>query len=254
MTNPKALEDLTASVPGWTSLKERLFLYETAKSIKGQGGAIVEIGSWKGKSTIWLAQGAKDGKQAKVYAVDHFIGSSEHQGEKPVWTFDEFKENIKLANLKDIVNPIVANSETAVKDWKLPIEFIFIDGAHEYEEVKKDFLLWSPFLIDGGIIAFHDTTPDLKAILENLPIFGLPGPKEVAFKYVLNSKYFCDAGLAGSIVYATKCRQRSFKGWLRSQNCKITIYFRYILYYCYLMLTYLPNPVKRFIKSSFIRN
>ena len=140
MADLNDLERLTVTMHGWTSLRERLFLYKEAKKIKSEG-VIVEIGSWKGKSTIWLAQGSKDGSGSKIYAIDHFIGSSEHQSPgKSVWTFDEFKNNIKTASLEDFVEPIVANSESAVKNWHLPIKFIFIDGAHEYEEVKKDFI------------------------------------------------------------------------------------------------------------------
>ena len=139
----------------------------------------VEIGSWKGKSTIWLAAGSKKGNRAMIYAVDTFTGSSEHQKPgKIIWNFDEFKLNIKKAGVDDIIRPIVNTSKKAAEEWKLPIKFLFIDGAHEYEFVEKDFSLWSPYVVDGGIIAFHDTTPDLKAILKNWAIFGLPGPKK----------------------------------------------------------------------------
>lgn len=215
------LENLTKDVHGWTAPKERAFLYNIAKLIK-KDGVIVEIGSWKGKSTIWMAYGVKAGNKAKIYAIDPFTGSSEHQSPgKKIWTFDEFKNNIDRAGVADIITPLISTSETAAKNWTKPIDFLFIDGAHEYEEVKKDFLLWSEFLVDGGIIALHDTSPYIKAILENWPIFGLPGPKKIAFKHVLNSTKFKNVGLVGSIVYATKCSDnRSMVNTLQSQICK----------------------------------
>ncbi|MBU2219984.1 class I SAM-dependent methyltransferase [Patescibacteria group bacterium] len=254
MTDLKSLDAITSAMHGWTSLKERKFLYKEAKKVKNEG-AIVEVGSWKGRSTIWLAQGSKDGSGSKIYAIDHFIGSSEHQSPgKPVWTFDEFKNNIKMAGLEDLVEPIVANSESAAKNWYLPIKFIFIDGAHEYEEVKKDFMLWHPFLAESGVIALHDCAPDIEAILGGLPIFGLPGPREVAEKYILSSANFCRARLTGSIVSATKCERRSVWGFIYSQICKIKIFFRYVLYRCYLIAAFSPGPVKKIIKSLFVRN
>lgn len=104
---------------------------------------IVEIGSWKGKSTVWLAKGSKDGKGIKIYAIDPHKGSSEHRKwYGKVWTFEEFKENIKKARVDDVVVPIVKTSEETVRNWDKLVELLFIDGAHEYELVKQDFLLW----------------------------------------------------------------------------------------------------------------
>ncbi len=119
--------------------REGKFLYTLAKKCKGSG-VIVEIGSWKGRSTIYLAKGSKAGNSVRVYAIDPHTGSSEHKekfGE--VWTFDEFVKNIKSAGVDDIVTPIVKTSEEAAKEFDRPVELIFIDGAHEYEFVKKRF-------------------------------------------------------------------------------------------------------------------
>jgi predicted O-methyltransferase YrrM len=108
---------------------------------------IVEIGSWKGKSTIWIAGGSKNGNKVKVYAIDPFVDFYE----------EEFKKNIRDAKLDDIVIPLTKTSEEAAKNFDEPVEFIFIDGNHEYEFVKLDFDLWFPKVVDGGIMAFHDT-------------------------------------------------------------------------------------------------
>ncbi len=140
-------------VEGFLSDREGMALYNLAK--KGDGrGAVVEIGSWKGKSTIWIANALSEG--GHFYAIDPHIGSSEHQTEGPIWTFEEFKKNIRQAGVETKVNPIVLTSEDARKKVEEPVSFLFIDGAHEYEFVKKDFELWDPLLLDSCWIAFHD--------------------------------------------------------------------------------------------------
>lgn len=250
----KDLDEKTKKIHGWTTLKERSFLFNTAKFLHGLG-VIVEIGSWQGKSTVWLALGSKAGANAKVYAIDPFTGSSEHQrpGIK-VWTFDQFKHNINEAKVDDIVIPTIATSKNAVKDWNKQIEFLFIDAAHEYEFVLEDFMIWSPHLIEGGIIAFHDTTPNLGAILRSWPIIGLPGPKKVVIDHIFNSKKFKNVHLIGSIIYATKCANRSFIDSLQSKLCKLKMDFNYFLYHIYTGLTHLPQPLKSSIKKIFIRS
>lgn len=187
----KEIKKLADKAQGWLTDKEGELLYNLAKNCKGQG-VIVEIGSWKGKSTIYIAQGSKDGNKNKVYAIDPHIGSSEHQKKnKEVWTFDEFKQNIKNANVEDSITPIVKKSADAVNDINEPIEFIFIDGAHEYEYVKEDLDLWFPKVVNGGIIAFHDT-------------IEWDGPRRVVRDNVFKSKYFRNARIIDSITYAQK--------------------------------------------------
>src|SRR5574337_1383187 len=87
------LRELARGIEGWLGDREGEVLYDLARKCTGRG-AIVEIGSWKGKSTIWLAKGSKAGNGVKVYAVDTHTGSSEHrQDAGGVWTFDAFKRN-----------------------------------------------------------------------------------------------------------------------------------------------------------------
>jgi len=127
---------------------------------KGAGeGQIVEIGSYKGKSTCWLASGSKGAGREKVTAVDHFKSPVLRPGlpADQEWTsLDEFKKNINLMGLEDEIRGIVSDSETAVKSWNQSIRLLFIDGDHSYEASKLDFECWSPFVIENGYMVFHD--------------------------------------------------------------------------------------------------
>lgn len=168
MINDKiqTIKEFTDKIEGWLTNKEGEFLYKTAKQCSGQG-TIVEVGSWKGKSTIWLGRGSKEGNNIKIYAIDPHIGSSEHKEyvDDKIWTFEEFRENIKNADVDDVIIPMVKTSKEVARDWNTPVELLFIDGAHEYEFIEKDFLLWFPHLIENGIIAIHDTTSCIKDAL-----------------------------------------------------------------------------------------
>ncbi len=181
-------------IGGWLTDDEGKFLYYAARNCTGKG-VIVEIGSWKGKSTVFIGKGSESGGKIKVYAIDPHIEG----------TYDEFKRNIKNTELNDIVIPVVETSEEAAKDLTEPVEFIFIDGDHEYESVKKDFELWFPKLIDKGIIAFHDTV-------------AWPGPRKVVKKYIYTSRYFKNVGFVDSITFAQKTRKNSLKDRLRNRS------------------------------------
>lgn len=150
-------------------------------------GTIVEIGSWKGRSTAYLATGTKcGGKGLKVYAIDpHTEGTEEI-----------FRENIKKLGFDDIVIPLVMKSEETIKQWHQPISLLFIDGAHDYENVRKDFVLWEPYVITGGVIAFHDKFAE--------------GPCRVIKRYILKSSSFSKVGVVEGILFATKNEEINF--------------------------------------------
>lgn len=181
---------LAESVDGWLTSKEGEFLYNAAKNCT-KGTAIVEIGSWKGKSTIWLGSGSKEGNKARVYAIDPHTGSSEHR-EKfgKVWTFEEFRRNIKRAKVDDVVVPVVKTSEAAARGWNEKTGFLWIDGAHEYEMVRLDYKLWEPHLVEGGVIAFHDSQKG--------------GPKRVVNENLYFGDRFKNVGFVEGITYGTK--------------------------------------------------
>jgi predicted O-methyltransferase YrrM len=153
---------------GWIRPKERPKLYELAHSTPA-GGVVVEIGSWRGRSTIILACASKNANKPGVFAVDPF-GKPEKMVVKPeynLWqqqnvydTYEDFLKNIQVAGMSDVVTPIRGMSEDAVEVYREkynhPIRFLFIDGCHQREYVQKDWDLWSPFVMRGGAVAFHD--------------------------------------------------------------------------------------------------
>jgi len=88
---------LAQDVDGFLTDREGQMLYSLARACQGRG-VVVEIGSWKGKSTIWLASGIKDNaRKTLLFAIDPHTGSPEHQVFVKVCTFDQFKHNIAAA-------------------------------------------------------------------------------------------------------------------------------------------------------------
>jgi len=199
------LKSLTSKIDSAVTDKEGECLYRLAKNCQGKG-VIVEIGSWKGKSTILLAKGSEAGNKLKVYAIDPHTGSAEHRemyGE--VWTFDEFKKNIETARVDHLIVPILKTSIEAAKDFRDPVELIFVDGSHEYDLVKLDFDLWFPKVIEGGVMVFHDTT-------------WRAGPKRVVEELVYKSRNFRNVTfIDDSITYAEKTKRVSLKDRLKNR-------------------------------------
>ena len=146
-----------APLGGWLTEDEGMFLYDTAKAVEPKH-TVVEIGSWKGKSTICLGRGAQRGGGARVFAVDPHTGSPEHRrvfGEA-LDTFADFTKNIERAGVQSCVLPVRDASVNVAKRFTKPIGFVFIDGAHDLHSVKQDFASWFPKVVSGGVIAFHD--------------------------------------------------------------------------------------------------
>ena len=133
-------------IPGWMSFRELQFLYNNAKKFN----TIIEVGSWKGRSTHALLSGCK----GKVVAVDHWLGSKDepdaHAQAKDGSVFKEFKENIKqFTNLK-ICECDSLNAAPQFQDNSA--DMVFIDAGHTYEEVKADIKAWrgkARFLLCG---------------------------------------------------------------------------------------------------------
>jgi hypothetical protein len=130
----------------------------------------VEVGCWEGKSTVFMADKIKrSGKNIKFYAVDIWE-DYEQDGMKWTANFNQFLSNIKP--VQDFINPIKSDSCLAAHKFEdKSIDFVFIDGNHQYEFIKNDIIAWLPKIKEGGILAGHDTQFEgvTRAINELLP-------------------------------------------------------------------------------------
>jgi len=190
----KDLENALSKVEGMLTPTEGRYLCQLAQSKRGKG-VILEIGSFKGKSTISLALGSMAISGEKVYAVDpHKVLAEEGYFED---TKAEFLNNLKEAGVESHVVPMIVSSEEAARGWDKPISLLWIDGDHRYEQVRKDFLLWEPHVIDSGLIALHDT-------------IRKKGPKRVLWENVFRSNRFQDISIVDNITAARKMTKISF--------------------------------------------
>ena len=124
---------------------------------KAQDGAkFVEIGVWKGGSTAYMGvEIYNSGKKIHYDAIDTFEGSREHG--QVVGLYEEAVQNLKPLIDLNVVNIIRGHSQDVVSKYQdETIDFCFIDGSHEYEDVKKDIMEYLPKVKKGGILAGHD--------------------------------------------------------------------------------------------------
>jgi predicted O-methyltransferase YrrM len=182
-----------ALVEGWLSDAQGRALFRAAAETRGRG-AIVEIGSWKGRSTTWLASGARLAGH-RVYAIDPHRRSREYPEAE---TRDEFLANLTRNGLTEIVEPLVMTSEEAAAQVAGPVELLFIDGDHSYDAVRRDAEIWLPRLIDGGTVMFHDVATA-----------AYSGPRRVVREMVCRNRLFHRIGRVGSMVVAQRTARRS---------------------------------------------
>ena len=179
---------------------EGMALYEAAVEA-AERGPLLEIGSYCGKSTLYLAGAARE-RDAIVFSIDHHRGSEEHQpGEEyhdPALTDDEgrvdtlatFRRTIEQAAVSDVVVAIVASSDVAAKAWATPLGLVFIDGGHSSAAARLDYESWTPHLTAGGLLAIHDVFED--------PSEGGRPPFEI-YRLALDSGGFEEVGGKGSL-------------------------------------------------------
>jgi predicted O-methyltransferase YrrM len=158
-------------VKGFLDEREADCLYKLALQA-GKNGPCLEIGSYCGKSSVYIGTACK--KNATVlFSIDHHTGSEEQQpGEAyfdpdlfdketgKVDTLKHFRKTIADFDLEDVVIPVIGRSALIGSVWKTPLSLIFIDGSHAYESVLNDYNIWANNLIPGGYLLFHDIFPD----------------------------------------------------------------------------------------------
>lgn len=164
---------------------------------------VVEIGSHKGKSTAYLARGAQENKHRPVVcAVDVWRRFAEYYPEKASsifndpTIFDTWEDQMVRAGVRESVWPLEMSSADAREEFgdDDTIGVLFIDAAHDYENAMRDFALWSPLVVSGGIVAFHD--------------YGNPrwphGVTRVVNEELRDSGSYTDFNTMGTLAWATK--------------------------------------------------
>jgi predicted O-methyltransferase YrrM len=150
---------------------EGLALHEAARATPVDGPWL-EIGSYCGKSAVYLGAAARE-RGTVLFALDHHRGSEENQ---PGWEWHEpdlvdpavgkidtlprFRRTVHDAGLEGTVVAVVGDSPVVAANWATPLAFVFIDGGHGREPAHRDYEGWVPHLVVGGHLAIHDVFPD----------------------------------------------------------------------------------------------
>jgi MMP 1-O-methyltransferase len=146
-------------------------LYEAGLA-GAERGSLLEIGSYCGKSTIYLGAAARF-KGTVLYSIDHHRGSEEHQkGEEfhdprlvdaetgEIDTLPTFRRTITRAGLDDAVIGIVARSEVVAASWGTSLGLVLVDGSHSEESARRDYEGWARHVVTGGFLVIHDVFDD----------------------------------------------------------------------------------------------
>lgn len=161
------------TVKGFLDPDEGEALYRAALAA-AHLGPLLEIGSYCGKSAVYLGMAAREAGTL-LFTVDHHRGSEEMQ---PGWahhdpatwnakarameTLPFLRDTLRRAALEDVVVPMVGRSAAIARYWATPLGFLFIDGGHSMDEAEADYRSWSPHVAAGGTLAIHDVFPDPK--------------------------------------------------------------------------------------------
>ncbi len=167
------------------------------------GRPFVEIGSYCGRSTLWLGAAARAAGTV-LFAVDHHRGSEENQAgwewhdptlvDTAVGVMDtlpRFRRTIYDAGLEDVVIAVVGTAPTVAEHWATPCALVFIDGGHGVEPARADYEGWAPHVAAGGLLAIHDVFPD--------PADGGRPPYEEIYLPALRSGGFEEVSATGSL-------------------------------------------------------
>ncbi len=165
-------------------------------------GPLVEIGTYCGKSTIYLGAAAL-ARGTVVVTVDHHRGSEEHQ---PGWEYHDpslvdpvtgridtlptMRRTLHAAGLEDHVVAIVGRSTTVARLWITPVALVFIDGGHTEEAARLDYECWAPHVLEGGYLVIHDVFED--------PADGGQAPYQI-YQTAIHSGLFVEDGCTGSL-------------------------------------------------------
>jgi predicted O-methyltransferase YrrM len=180
-------------LPGFLTEPEARFI-SLAAACAPAAGAVVEIGSFKGKSTVALATVAQHYGLAPIVAIDpHNFNNPElaaHRDTPGASSYEAFVHNLQAGGVSDSVEIHRARSTDVAPAWNRPIRFLWIDGNHTLAGTRADLHGFLPHLASGGVVALHDA----------LHLFE--GPIRVFVEDILRSDRFGAAGFVGSIAWA----------------------------------------------------
>ena len=167
----EALFAFADAIRGFMPPDEGRALHNHASTVAVEG-PFLEVGSYCGKSTVYLGAAACQ-RGRLLFAVDHHRGSEENQ---PGWewhepelvdpasglidTLPEFRRTIRDSGLDGTVVAVVGDSPSVASAWGTPLALVFIDGGHGVEPAHADYQGWVPHLVEGGTLLIHDVFPD----------------------------------------------------------------------------------------------
>jgi predicted O-methyltransferase YrrM len=207
--DPTLLE-VARSAKGFMPDDEGLALYEAALAVPAQGPWL-EIGSYCGKSAVYLGTAARE-RHTVLYSIDHHRGSEENQpGEEyhdpdlvdevgRVNTQGWFRSTIEAAGLTETVIGLVGESSVVAHSWATTVALLFIDGGHSKGAAHTDYESWAPKLMTDGLLAIHDVFPD--------PAEGGRPPYEI-YRRALDSGDFDEISSTGSLRVLRAVRVQS---------------------------------------------
>ena len=197
----KPIAALASGVKGFLADDEGMALYEMALAASKLGPCL-EIGSFCGRSTVYLGSACRK-NNSTLFTIDHHRGSEEQQPGQPYFDPELFdsregninslpllRETLKKAGLEDNVVPMVTRSGVAARNWATPLGLVFIDGGHSYDTALADYRNWSPHLLPGGLLVFHDIYTD--------PAKGGQAPWEV-YKLALGNGGYVELPMVNSL-------------------------------------------------------
>ncbi|HKH24409.1 MAG TPA: class I SAM-dependent methyltransferase [Acidimicrobiales bacterium] len=187
---------------GFMPVDEGQALYEAGMAV-AVDGPLLEVGSYCGKSAVYLGAAARE-RGRVLFSVDHHRGSEENQ---PGWEWHEpdlvdpavgkmdtlplFRRTVHDAGLEGTVVAVVGDSPRIAAIWATPLALLFIDGGHGVEPARSDYERWTPHVLPGGQLVIHDVFPD--------PADGGRPPYEQIYRPALASGRFAEVRAVGSL-------------------------------------------------------
>ena len=210
---------MASRVEGFMTVKESYILTLLA-CCPTCNGVVLEIGSFKGFSTVLLAHALRVTSDPRLHACDPFnvapIADQRLHTDDSVYR--AFIENITAAGVRDTVTDHRCFSADLARKWTAPIRFLWIDGDHSFAQTEADYEAFSHFVVPGGFIAFHDV------------LHHFPGPSQVFANRVLLDERWSACGVCGSIGWAE--RARGPEDSARHRALKIHLYKRVSAFSC----------------------